>query len=118
MIGAKKMTYLTIKLTKKLIKKASLATAICLYSVFTGFAVMGADTEIFFRDPPPNAPKPNILFIMSTGGTMNGQVAAPDGCLDTTKIGAVKCILTDLAYSEDRINFGLMRFNGPGGPVL
>lgn len=101
-----------------LMKKLTMMGAATVYALFTGVAVFGSDTEIFFRDPPPNSPKPNILFIMSTAGTMNGSTTAPAGCSDSTKIGALKCILKDIADTEDRVNFGLMRFSRPGGPIL
>ena len=100
------------------LKKLALLGSVSFYSFFTGWAAYGADTEIFFREPPPNSPKPNILFIMSTAGTMNGGTTAPDGCADSSKIGSLKCILKDIADTEDRVNFGLMRFSKPGGPVL
>ena len=100
------------------VSKLLLCGAVTTYAAFTGLAVQAADTEIFYADPPANQEKPNLLFIMSTGGTMNGGTTAPDGCADSSKIGALKCILKDIAETEDRVNMGLMRFSRPGGPVL
>ena len=100
------------------LKKCLLGGSFAVYAALSASSAFAADTEIFFRDPPEDAPKPNLLFIMSTGGTMNGGTTAPDGCADSSKIGALKCILKDIVATEDRVNVGLMRFSGPGGPVL
>ncbi|MFT5452435.1 MAG: type IV pilus assembly protein PilY1, partial [Enterobacterales bacterium] len=100
-----------------LMKKLLVSTAVLSYSVMTGMVAMAADTEIFFRDPPVNSPKPNVLFIMSTAGTMNGAINDADGN-GSTKIEVVKDILKDIAATETRINMGLMRYSKPGGPVV
>ncbi|MFK7831564.1 MAG: hypothetical protein AB8B57_17455 [Congregibacter sp.] len=85
----------------------------CLVTLWCTSPVWGDDTEIFFGDLGTSEVRPNVLFIIDTSGSMNGNVNDIGDRLDN-----VQQAMYQLLDELDNVNVGLMRFTNPGGPVL
>lgn len=85
-----------------------LASFLCLMPVWSD------DTDIFFGDIDDAQARPNVLFIIDTSGSMNGNVSGSN----MDRLDNVKQAFSELLSELNNVNVGLMRFTNPGGPVL
>ena len=85
------------------------------YTLMAATPVMADDTDIFFGATPdsPNT-RPNVLFILDTSGSMGTEV----GNTNRTRMQHMQEALNQILDNATGVNVGLMRFTGPGGPVL
>ncbi|ARU54920.1 Tfp pilus assembly protein tip-associated adhesin PilY1-like protein [Oleiphilus messinensis] len=106
--------------TKQLHQKSLTATLACLYTLLGSGNLHADDTEVYFGASTSGTVVPNIMFIMDTSGSMDGEVSGDD----RDRLEVMQDSLTTILDSATGINVGLMRFSSPGnydnngGPIL
>ncbi|MCG8609129.1 MAG: VWA domain-containing protein, partial [Pseudomonadales bacterium] len=106
--------------TKQLHQKSLTATLACLYTLLGSGNLHADDTEVYFGASTSGTVVPNILFIMDTSGSMDGNVSGDS----RDRLEVMQDSLTTILDSATGINVGLMRYSSPGnydnngGPIL
>ena len=73
------------------------------------------DTEVFFGQVDPDAdPRPNVLFVLDTSGSMNIEEDddPDDDVPPETRLQSMKQAMYNILDTSQNINVGIMRFNG------